>query len=121
VRNKADARRKLRNLPIDFITHLEGSAGLLRVFEGDKAVAGLPLLIRELAVSHGEKLFVQVASLFDLVKLVVRGRRQEQGRWRLWQQFITNGQCSQASGRIVHVVRHRIRLFAAAALLEVRH
>ncbi len=66
------------HLYIDFITHLEGSARLLRVFEGDKAVAGLPLLIRELAVRHGEKLFVQVASLFDLVKLVVRGRRQEQ-------------------------------------------
>jgi hypothetical protein len=42
------------------ITHLEGSAGLLSVFEGDEAVARLPLLIREPTVRHGEELLVQV-------------------------------------------------------------
>ena len=52
---------------------------LPRVIEGDKAVAGLPLLIREFAVRHGEKLLVQVRCLFDLVEFVVRGRRQEEG------------------------------------------
>src|SRR6185312_17559161 len=91
VRNKAEARIRVKGLYIvDFITHLEGSACLLHVIEGDKAVAGLPLLIRELAVCHGEKLFVQVARLLDLVKLVVRGRCQKQGRRRLWQHSITN-------------------------------
>jgi len=52
---------------------------LPRVIEGDKAVAGLPLLIREFAVRHGEKLLVQVRCLFDLMEFVVRGRRQEEG------------------------------------------
>ena len=63
MRKRAEARRRARDLKIDFITHLEGSAYLLHVFEGDKAVAGLPLLIRKLAVCHGEKLFVQVGCL----------------------------------------------------------
>ncbi len=48
------------------------------MFEGDEAVAGLPLLVRKLAVRHGEELFVQVGCLFDLVQLVVRRCRQEQ-------------------------------------------
>jgi hypothetical protein len=59
-----------------FHTHLEGA--LLRVFEGDEAVAGLPLLIRKLAVCHGEELPVQVGCLFDLVELVMRSRFKEQ-------------------------------------------
>ena len=63
------------------ITHLEGALALLCMFEGDEAVARLPLLIREPAVCHGEELFVQVRCFFDLVQLVVRGGRQEQ-RWR---------------------------------------
>jgi len=74
---------------------------LLHVLEGEKAVAGLPLLIRELAVSHGEELFVQVGRLFGVVQLVVRSCRQEQGRRRLWQDFITNFDCLQGGRGVV--------------------
>ena len=63
---------------MNFITHLLRERLLLHVFEGDEAVAGLPLLVRKLAVCHGEELFVQVGRLFDLVQLVVRRRRKEQ-------------------------------------------
>jgi len=49
-----------QSISLRFITHLKGSACLLHVLEGEKAVAGLPLLVRELAVRHGEELFVQV-------------------------------------------------------------
>jgi len=59
-------------------THLEGSACLLHVLEGEEAVAGLPLLIRKLAVCHGEELFIQVGRLFGVVQLVVRSCRKEQ-------------------------------------------
>jgi hypothetical protein len=37
------------------------------VFEGDEAVAGLPLLIRKLAICHGEELLVQVYCLLGLM------------------------------------------------------
>ncbi len=51
---------------------------LLYVFEGDEAVAGLPLLIRKLAVCHGEELFVQVGRLFRVVQFIVCCCLQEQ-------------------------------------------
>ena len=71
------------------------------MLEGEKAVAGLPLLVRELAVSHGEELFVQVGCQLDLMELVVRSGRQEEARRRLWQHFITNRQSLQGGGRVV--------------------
>ncbi len=51
---------------------------LLYRFEGDEAVAGLPLLVRKLAVCHGEELFVQVGRLFRVVQLIVCRCLQEQ-------------------------------------------
>ena len=68
----------LRGLAAIFITHLGGSACLLRVSEGWEAVAGFPFLIRILAICHGEKSLVGVDCLFYLVELVVRNGRQEQ-------------------------------------------
>jgi len=66
----------------EFHTHLEG-AQLLHVFEGDEAVAGLPLLVRKLAVCHGEELFVQVGRLFRMVKLIVSRCFEEQRTRRI--------------------------------------
>src|SRR5271163_149121 len=95
ARNKGSRRRAVGRI-LRFITHLEGSACLLHVCEGEKAVAGLPLLIRKLAVCHGEELLVQVCCLFVVVKLVVRSCCKEQRRRRLWQHFITN--CDRLQG-----------------------
>ena len=67
VRSRGKGRRRAEGRNLRFITHLEGSACLLHVFEGDETVARLPLLIRKLAICHGEELFVQVFGLLDLV------------------------------------------------------
>ncbi len=64
-------------------------------------MARLPLLVRELAIGHGEKLLVQVDCQLDLVKFVVRSGRKEQGRRRLWQQSITNCDRLQRGGGVV--------------------
>ena len=71
------------------------------MFKSDETVARLPLLVRELAIGHGEKLLVQAYRKFDLMKLVVRSSRQEEGRRRLWQHFITNCDCLQRGVGVV--------------------
>jgi len=77
ARTKGSKRRAVGRV-LRFITHLEGSACLLHVLEGEEAVAGLPLLIRKLAVCHGEELFVQVGRLFGVVQFVVSRCGKEQ-------------------------------------------
>jgi hypothetical protein len=68
-KNSRETKSESHNAP------LIGALQLLHVFEGDEAVAGLPLLVRKLAVCHGEELLVQVGRLFRMVELIVGRRR----------------------------------------------
>jgi hypothetical protein len=70
-KNGSETKSKFHNAP-------QRERLLLHVFEGDEAVAGLPLLVRKLAVCHGEELFVQVGRLFGVVQFVVSRCRKEQ-------------------------------------------
>ncbi len=71
------------------------------MFESDEPVAGLPLLVGELAVGGGEKLFIAGDRWLSLMQLVLCGGFEKEGGSGIWRKRSTPLERLQAGGRIV--------------------